>query len=121
MEGGGGCVYSCAGECGSKTRPAAASRARRIRMQQRCALLRRQPIDFVEHVELRPVAHTEVLENLVHRVIELGMVGIRDVAYMQDQRGFLNLLERRAKGCQQSLRQPTNEAYPFHYHHPAVA
>ena len=75
------------------------------RMGERGTLFLCEPVHFIEDVKPRPVCNVKITQNLVHFFVQLGVMRIRDVAHLQNKRGFLYFLKRGAERRQQALRQ----------------
>jgi hypothetical protein len=59
----------------------------------------------------RPVFHAEVGQNFQYLSVLLGVMRIRNVGDVENQRGFLNFFERGAEGGDQIVRQIAQKSY----------
>ena len=62
-------------------------------------------VGLVEDLQARAVLHAEIGKNFQHFGVLLGMMRIRNVAHLHDQRGFLDFFQRGAERRDQIGRQ----------------
>src|SRR6266699_906003 len=91
-------------------RPSGASTSLRA-VRYRSSVFESKPVHLIQHAQPGPNVDAQLPQNLIDFVVELIMVGIRDVAYMQYQSRFPDFFEGRAKRRQQSFGQIADESY----------
>src|SRR5215471_13556487 len=89
-------------------------------MKQGRTLFLGEFIHLIEHAKTSAIRDAQVLEDFVYFFILLRVTRVGGVRNVQNQRGFLNLFERRAKSGQQALGQVADESDGIRQQYAAV-
>ncbi len=76
-----------------------------------------EPVDLVEHQDLRQVGCADLGQHAVHLVDVLVAARIADVHHVQQQRRLARLGQRRLEGRHQLVRQLADESDRVGHHH----